>query len=68
MQLFTGTDEKDSAADTKRQYRLEFTDLGGYIQIAVKDARDSQQTDEDGAVSSTAQTEQLRNVFIDNLE
>jgi len=68
MQLFTGSDEKDSAADTKRQYRLEFTDLGGYIQIEVKDARDSQQTDEDGAVSSTAQTEQLRNVFIDNLE
>jgi len=68
MQLFTGSDEKDSAADTKRQYRLEFTDLGGSIQIEVKDARDSQQTDEDGAVSSTAQTEQLRNVFIDNLE
>lgn len=68
MQLFTGSDEEDIAADEKRQYRLEFTDLGGFIQIEVKDARDSQQTDEDGAVYSTALAEQLRDILVENLE
>ena len=42
MQLFTGSgdDSKTLASDEKRQYRLELSDLGGRIQIEVKDARD----------------------------
>ena len=68
MQLFTDTDETDLASNTARQYRLEFTDLKGRIQIEVKDARDSGKSDEDGAVSGTALAEQLRNILIKNLE
>ena len=68
MQLFTDTDETDLASNTARQYRLEFTDLKGRIQIEVKDARDSHKSDEDGAVSGTALAEQLRNILIKNLE
>ncbi len=68
MQLFTGSDDKELASDKKRQYRLELSDLGGRIQIVVKDARDSQQTDEDGDVYSTALTEQMRDLLLVNLE
>ena len=68
MQLFTGSDDKELASDKKRHYRLEFSDLGGRIQIVVKDARDSQQTDDDGDVYSTALAEQLRDLLIVNLE
>jgi outer membrane protein assembly factor BamC len=68
MQLFTGSDDKELASDKKRQYRLEFSDLGGRIQIVVKDARDSQQTDDDGDVYSTALAEQLRDLLLVNLE
>ncbi len=70
MQLFTGSDDdnKELASDKKRQYRLEFSDLGGLIQIVVKDARGSQQTDDDGDVYSTALAEQLRDVLVENLE
>ena len=68
MQLFTDEDEKNLAANESRQYRLEFTDLGGTIQIEVKDARDSQETDDDGDVYSTALAEQLRNVLVEHLE
>ena len=68
MQLFTDTDETDLASNTARQYRLEFTDLKGRIQIEVKDARDSHKSDEDGAVSGAALAEQLRNMLIKNLE
>ena len=68
MQLFTGSDDKELASDKKRHYRLEFSDLGGRIQIVVKDARDSQQTDDDGDVYSTALAEQLRDLLVVNLE
>ena len=68
MQLFTDTDETDLASNTARQYRLEFADLKGRIQIEVKDARDSGKSDEDGDVSGTALAEQLRNILIKNLE
>lgn len=68
MQLFTDSDNKNLAADKSRQYRLEFTDLGGSIQIEVKDARNSQATDEDGDVYSTALAEQLRDILAKNLE
>jgi outer membrane protein assembly factor BamC len=68
MQLFTGSDDKELASDKKRQYRLEFSDLGGRIQIVVKDAMDSQQTDDDGDVYSTALAEQLRDLLLVNLE
>jgi len=68
MQLFTGSDDKAFASDIKRQYRLEFTDLGGLVQIEVKDARDSQQTDDDGDVYSSALAEQLRDFLVENLE
>jgi len=69
MQLFTGSDDnEDVAKGDKSQYRLEFSDLGGRIQIVVEDARNSQQTDEDGDVYSTAKAEQLRDVLVNNLE
>ena len=68
MQLFTGSDEKDLAADQSRHYRLEFTDLGGIIQIEVKDARNTQATDDDGDVYSTALAEQLRDLLAKHLE
>ena len=66
--MFTGSDDKELASDKKRQYRLEFSDLGGRIQIVVKDAMDSQQTDDDGDVYSTALAEQLRDFLVVNLE
>jgi outer membrane protein assembly factor BamC len=68
MQLFTGADEKDLADDKSRNYRLEFTDLNGRIQLAVKDVEDTTTTDEEGTVRSTARVEQLRNLLVDNLE
>jgi outer membrane protein assembly factor BamC len=68
MQLLTGDAEKDPATDKKRQYRLEFSDANGRIQIQVKDARESQSTDEDGDVSGTALAEQLRNILAEKLE
>jgi len=69
MQLFTGSDDKDIADNKSRQYRLEFTDQGGFIQIEVKEARDSQATtDDDGDVYGTALAEQLRNLLLEHLE
>ncbi len=68
MQLFTDSDEKNIALNKNRQYRLEFTDMGGVIQIEVKDAENSQATDDDGDVYSTALAEQLRNVLAEHLE
>ena len=68
MQLFTDSDEKNIALNQNRQYRLEFTDMGGVIQIEVKDAENSQETDDDGDVYSTALAEQLRNVLVEHLE
>ncbi|MBT8118310.1 MAG: outer membrane protein assembly factor BamC [Gammaproteobacteria bacterium] len=69
MQLFTGSDDDQPlTSGDKRQYRLEFSDLGGRIQVVVKDARNSQQTDDDGDVYSTAQAEQLRDILVKNLE
>jgi len=68
MQLFTDVDEKSLATNTSRHYRLEFSEVSGRIQIEVKDARDSQTTDDDGDVYSTALAEQLRNVLVEKLE
>ena len=68
MQLFTGDDKTDVASDKGRQYRLEFTDVKDRIRIEVKDTRDSQTTDEEGDVSSTALAEQLRNLLAEKLE
>ena len=68
MNLFTDSDEKNLAANESRQYRLEFTDLGGMIQIEVKDAGDSHTTDDDGDVYSTALAEQLRDILAGHLE
>ena len=68
MNLFTGSDEEDIASNTSRHYRLEFSDVEGRIQIEVKDARDSQATDDDGDVYSTALAEQLRDVLAEKLE
>jgi len=68
MQLFTDVDEKSLATNTSRHYRLEFSEVSGRIQIEVKDARDSQTTDDDGDVYSTALAEQLRNILVEKLE
>ena len=72
MQLFTKTDDTNIASNITRQYRLEFTDVKGRIQIEVKDARNSQVSDTDqgadGDVSGTALAEQLRNLLAKNLE
>ena len=72
MQLFSKTDETNIASNITRQYRLEFTDVKGRIQIEVKDARNSQVSDTDqgadGDVSGTALAEQLRNLLAKNLE
>ncbi len=68
MQILTGADEKTLATDKSRHYRLEFSDVMGRIQIEVKDARDSQTTDDDGDVYSTALAEQLRNILVEKLE
>lgn len=68
MQLLTDVDEKSLATNTSRHYRLEFSEVSGRIQIEVKDARDSQTTDDDGDVYSTALAEQLRNALVEKLE
>ncbi len=68
MRLFTDTDEAKLSTSKSRRYRLEFSDLNGRIQIEVKDARDTQTTDEDGDVSGTALAEQLRNALVEKLE
>lgn len=70
MQLFTDGDETDLANDKSRQYRLEFTELAqqARIRIEVKDAKDTQVTDENGDTSGTALAEQIRNLLADRLE
>jgi len=68
MQLFTGVDEEELLANKNRHYRLQFSDIGGRILIEVKDAKDTQITDEDGDTYSTALTEQIRNILVENLE
>ncbi len=68
MQWLTGDAEKDLATNKKRQYRLEFTDDNGRIQIQVKDARNTQSTDDDGDVYGTALAEQIRNLLVEKLE
>jgi outer membrane protein assembly factor BamC len=68
MQLFSDKSGKDAATDINRQFRLEFTDLNGSVQIVVKDAKDSQSTDEQGNVGSTVRVEQIRNALVENLE
>ncbi len=68
MQLFTDVDEDDLAANKARHYRLELSDVNGRIKIAVKDAENSQATDEDGVVTSTSLAEQLRNILAEKLD
>lgn len=68
MQMLTGSDDEDISKHAGRQYRLEFSEVGGRIQIEVKDGRDSQKTDDDGDVYSSALAEQLRNLLAENLE
>jgi len=68
MQLLTGSGDEDIASGANRQYRLEFSDVDGRIQIEVKDAKDSLATDDDGDVYSTALAEQLRNLLAEKLE
>ncbi len=68
MQMLTGVDEKTLATNTSRHYRLEFSEVKGRIQVEVKDARDSQNTDDDGDTYSSALAEQLRNVLAEKLE
>ena len=68
MQLFTDADEENLTANVDRQYRLEFSDKDGRIQIEVKDARDSQNTDDDGDTYSTALAEQIRNILAEKME
>ena len=68
MQMFTGVDEKTLATNTSRHYRLEFSEVKGRILIEVMDAKDSQDTDDDGDTYSSALAEQLRNVLAEKLE
>jgi outer membrane protein assembly factor BamC len=68
MQLLTGSDDEDIAKQAGRQYRLEFSELNERVQVEVKDAADSQATDEDGDVSGAALAEQIRNLLAKNLE
>ena len=68
MQWFTDVDEASLATDIDRKYRLEFSDANGRIQIEVKDAKNSQLTDDDGNVAGTALAEQLRNILAEKLE
>lgn len=68
MQLFSDSDNDDLVENGNRQYRLEFADLEGLVQVEVKDAGDSQTGDEDGDISSTALAEQLRNILVKHLE
>jgi len=67
MQLFTD-DEKDLATNKSRHYRLIFSNASGRIQINVEDATESEQTDEDGDVTGTARTEQVRDTLARNLD
>lgn len=67
-QLFVGSDDVDLSKQAGRQYRLEFTVVGDRVQIEVKDAKDSQTSDDDGDVYSTALAEQIRNILAVNLE
>jgi len=64
MQLFNDVNQ----AASSMPYQLEFTDLGGSIQIEVKDAGNSQTTDEDGDISGTAVVEQIRDALVEYLE
>ncbi len=68
MNLFTSSDSDGDGKGQSRQYRLEFTDQNGFIQIEVKDARNSQATDDDGDVYGTALAEQLRDLLAEHLE
>lgn len=68
MQWLTDVGEESLATNTSRHYRLEFTEVSGRIQIDVKDAEDSQATDDDGDVYGTALAEQLRNILVEKLE
>jgi len=67
MQLLS-TDEKNLATNKSRQYRLEFTEAGERVQIDVKDANQSIETDEDGDVTGAALAEQVRNILARNLD
>ncbi len=67
-QLFTSSDKVDVAKQAGRQYRLEFSDAAGRIQIEVKDSGNTQTTDDDGDVYSSALAEQIRNLLAENLE
>lgn len=67
MQLLTGKGD-DSVDGENRQYRLVLSNLGDSVQILVKDAQNSQTTDDDGSTHSTALTEQLRNLLVEYLE
>jgi len=67
MQLFT-TDKKDIATNKSRQYRLELTEAGERIQIDVKDANQTIETDEDGDVTGTTLAEQVRDILARNLD
>ncbi len=64
VKLFDDANEAASSLS----YQLVFTDLGGRIQIEVKEAGDSQTTSEDGDVSGSAVVEQLRDALVKNLE
>ncbi|GMR01069.1 MAG: outer membrane protein assembly factor BamC [Gammaproteobacteria bacterium] len=64
MQLFNEANQTASSMP----YQLEFTDLGGRIQIEVKDAGNSQTTDEDDDISGTAVVEQIRDALVKYLE
>lgn len=67
MQLFTDDDE-DVSRDSKRQYRLQLSDIGGLIKIQVIDAENTLNTDEDGEAYGTALAEQIRDQLVENLE
>jgi len=64
MQLF----EEANQSASSMAYQLVFTELGGHIQIKVKEAGDSQTSSEDGDVSGSAVVEQLRDALVKNLE
>ncbi len=64
MRLFSEVNQSVS----NLHYQLEFTDLGGRIQIEVKDSANSQTTDSDGDISGTAAVEQIRDSLVKNLE
>ena len=68
MNIFSGKDGDDAAAQTSRQYRLLFTDLEGSIKVEVSDARNSSDTDESGDEYGTALAEQIRNRLVRKLE